>query len=67
MGSPCRAVGVVSTIAGNEGVTGSTDGLALDEAKFISMTFMSMDTNSNLFVMDNGAGTVRKVSLAGNV
>lgn len=56
------ATGVVTTLAGSEGVSGSTDGTGA-AARFNSPTGITTDGTS-LFVTDTGNCTIRKVGIA---
>ena len=55
--------GVVSTIAGSAGVTGSIDGPGTS-ARFASPTSIAIDTTGVLYVIDNG---IRKIDMSRNV
>ena len=57
--------GVVSTYAGTGGA-GSTDGAAA-VASFNMPRGLALDASGNLYVSDYGSGTVRKISVSGNV
>jgi len=58
--------GVVSTLAGREGIPGSTDG-AGSAAQFNHPRGVAVDGNSNLYVADSGNNMIRKVTAAGVV
>ena len=58
--------GVVTTVAGLTGVTGSTDGTG-SAARFSHPTGISADAAGNLYVADTDANTVRRVTAAGLV
>ena len=58
--------GVVTTIAGNPDVTGSSDG-AGSAAEFYYPTGITVDQADNVYVVDNNNFTVRKVDPSGNV
>ncbi|MES1195593.1 MAG: hypothetical protein ABUL58_01450 [Steroidobacter sp.] len=58
--------GVVSTIAGAAGVTGTTDGNAAD-ARFGLPDGIAIDALGNIFVSDEGFYTIRKISPGGVV
>lgn len=60
------AAGVVTTIAGNAGSVGVSDGTG-PSARFNNPTQMGMDSSSNLYVDDAYNGTIRKVTSAGVV
>jgi kumamolisin len=55
--------GAVSTIAGQPGVQGTTDGTG-NQAKFYDMENLAADGQGNLYVADGTADTIRKVVLA---
>jgi sugar lactone lactonase YvrE len=55
--------GLVTTLAGNPTVSGSTDGTG-NAATFKEPWGISMDTKGNLYVADSGNNTVREGSLA---
>ena len=57
------ATGLVSTIAGSPGQTGSNDGIC-DLARFKGPTGVAADGAGNLFVADTGNHTIRKIVLA---
>lgn len=54
--------GVVTTIAGT-GVIGSADGSG-SSATFNTPTGITIDTSGNLFVVDSGSNTIRKITVA---
>ena len=56
--------GMVSTLAGQGGVSGSSDGTGA-AARFVSLTGIAVDADDNLYVADGPA--VRKVTTAGVV
>lgn len=58
--------GVVVTIAGLTGVTGSADGTG-PEARFNKPTSVALDRNGNVFVTDSGNSTIRRVTPDGVV
>jgi len=58
--------GNVTTIAGQTGVTGSSDGQGTN-ATFNSPSGIAVDATGNLFVADSGNNTVRKVDTNGDV
>ncbi|MDI1300994.1 MAG: hypothetical protein PSX71_03730 [bacterium] len=58
--------GVISTIAGAAGATGSTDGPGVD-ARFNSPSGIAIDGAGNLYVGDAGNNTVRKITPGGVV
>lgn len=58
--------GVVSTLAGKPGSSGTNDGSAL-EARFNSPFCLTVDNNGNIFVSDTGNNTIRKISSDGQV
>ena len=60
------ATGVVTTLAGAAGFTGSTDGTGT-AARFGSPTAIAVDSSGNLYVTDTDNETIRKVSAAGAV
>jgi sugar lactone lactonase YvrE len=58
--------GVVTTLAGLAGSSGSTDGTG-SAARFYLPSGITIDSNGNLYVADLGNDTIRKVTLAGVV
>lgn len=58
--------GVVTTLAGVAGSSGSTDGLGT-AARFNRPTGLAMDVPGNLYVADASNHTIRKITLAGQV
>lgn len=59
--------GVVSTIAGEAGVAGSTDGQGVS-ARFSGNPWgIAVDGSGNVFVADTNNNTIRKINAAGNV
>ena len=58
--------GVVSTLAGSPGQSGSTDGQGA-AARFSIPTGIAVDSTGNVYVADNGNYTVRKISPDGLV
>lgn len=58
--------GLVTTIAGQAGYSGSTDGSG-SLARFNNPTGLVVDTSGNLFVVDSGNSTIRKISTSGVV
>jgi hypothetical protein len=60
------SAGVVTTLAGTAGVTGSTDGTG-SAARFYLPTGVAVDTAGSVFVADSGNNTIRKVTSAGVV
>jgi sugar lactone lactonase YvrE len=60
------SAGVVTTLAGTAGVTGSTDGTG-SAARFYSPFGNAVDAAGNLFVSDQSSHTIRKVTSAGIV
>ena len=60
------AAGVVTTLAGTAGVTGSADGSGA-AAQFNSPSGITIDTAGNLFVADTGNQTIRKITAAAGV
>ncbi len=60
------SAGVVSTIAGSAGSTGSSDGTG-SSARFNYPTGVAVDPNGNIFVADSGNSTIRKITSSGVV
>ena len=60
------SAGVVSTLAGTAGVSGSADGVGA-AARFNQPTGVSIDNGGNLYVADAGNGTIRKITPSGVV
>jgi uncharacterized protein YjiK len=60
------AAGVVSTLAGTAGVTGSTDATGA-AASFNGPQGVATDSAGNLYVADSGNYTIRKITAAGVV
>jgi sugar lactone lactonase YvrE len=60
------AAGVVTTIAGTAGSSGSSDGTG-GAARFNSPQGLAFDASGNLFVADSGNNLLRKISAAGAV
>ncbi|MEO6182821.1 MAG: hypothetical protein ABIP71_06945 [Verrucomicrobiota bacterium] len=58
--------GVVSTLAGSPGVTGSADGNG-SAARFFSPFFLTVGNDGNLFVTDTWNHTIRKITPGGAV
>ena len=58
--------GVVSTIAGSTGFSGTNDGKGID-ARFKSPHGIAVDSDGNLFVADSGNNTIRKITPDGTV
>jgi sugar lactone lactonase YvrE len=58
--------GLVSTVAGNAGVSGSNDGAALG-SKFNQPRGLAVDTTGNVYVADYGNNVIRLVTAAGLV
>ena len=58
--------GVVSTVAGQPGVSGSTDGTG-DAARFFGPRNIAADRHGNLYVADGNNNTIRKITPAGVV
>jgi len=60
------SAGVVTTVAGLAGVTGSDDGTG-GTARFSSPAFIAADNAGNLYVVDYGNLTIRKIAPGGVV
>lgn len=60
------SAGVVSTLAGGAGISGSTDGTGT-AARFNYPTGVAVDTSGNVYVADTTNNTVRKITAAGVV
>jgi hypothetical protein len=58
--------GIVSTVAGSTGFSGSTDGTGA-AARFNGPHGIAIDSNGNLFVADTGNSTIRKITPSGTV
>ena len=58
--------GVVTTLAGQAGVQGITDGTGT-AALFVTPTGLTIDSNGNLYVPDPSDDTIRKITSAGVV
>jgi streptogramin lyase len=58
--------GIVTTLAGTGGVSGSSDG-AGSAALFSSPVGVAVDTNGNIYVADSANSTVRKITPSGVV
>src|SRR5260221_591101 len=58
--------GVVSTLAGTSGVSGSTDAAGA-AASFNSPAGVATDSTGNVYVADSGNSTIRKITPAGVV
>jgi sugar lactone lactonase YvrE len=57
--------GVVTTLAGTAGMTGSADGQG-SAALFSSPTGIALDSSGNVYVTDTGNGTIRKITASGD-
>lgn len=60
------SAGVVTTLAGGVGLTGSTDATGT-AARFNSPAGLAVDSSGNIFVCDTGNHTIRKITAAGVV
>jgi hypothetical protein len=60
------SAGVVTTLAGVVGVTGSTDGLG-SAALFNTPGGLAVDSSGNLYLADTGNSTIRKITSGGAV
>jgi PKD repeat protein len=58
--------GVVTTLAGAAGLSGSADGFGA-AARFTNPDGVEVDTNGNVYVADSGNNTVRRITAAGMV
>jgi len=58
--------GVVTTLAGITGTSGSTDGTGA-AARFLSLNGMAVDNANNIYVTDDDNHTIRKITAAGDV
>ncbi len=58
--------GVVTTLAGSPGATGTSDGTG-SAARFNSPTGIAVDASGNLYVAEYGNNTIRKITPAGAV
>jgi sugar lactone lactonase YvrE len=60
--------GVVTTLAGTQGISGNTDGNGIN-ASFFFTNFSSIaaDSSNNLYVSDSNNDTIRKITPAGDV
>jgi sugar lactone lactonase YvrE len=59
-------LGTLELLAGHAGAAGSADATGL-AARFRSPSAVATDTNGNVYVVDSGNGTLRKITLAGVV
>jgi sugar lactone lactonase YvrE len=60
------AQGVVSTLAGTAGLSGSTNGSGA-AARFMTPSGLAVDAAGNLYVCDSGNNTIRKITAQGDV
>ena len=60
------SAGVVSTLAGSPGLTGSADGLG-SAARFNAPQGVTVDSTGNVYVADTDNNTIRKITSAGVV
>ena len=60
------SAGVVTTLAGTAGITGSADGIGAS-ARFNLLQGVTVDLNNNLFVADSENATIRKITTAAAV
>ena len=60
------ATGVVTTLSGLAGITGTSDGIGT-AARFNAPTGLTADASANLYVADKGNNTIRKITPAGSV
>jgi serine/threonine protein kinase/sugar lactone lactonase YvrE len=58
--------GDVTTLAGQAGMSGSTDGFAID-ARFNDPFAVTVDGEDNIYISDSGNNTIRKLTPAGTV
>ena len=58
---------VVTTFAGSNGVSGSTNGSTGTSARFSSPSGVVVDSSGNIFIGDGANGTVRRITSAGAV
>jgi ELWxxDGT repeat protein len=60
------STGLVTTLAGSPGVSGSVDGIGTG-ARFNSPRGLGIDNNGNVYVADTGNHTIRRINSAGAV